>query len=118
MAVSARLSRILVMSGLILMGMGALDPLEGSVVILAGSMVAAIGAFSGKCRRRKLSLGAVALIAVGVGAMFALSAAGGIGGSSGRSPWWALVVLPYPAGWITGLTAAVLCLKEFKKTGS
>jgi hypothetical protein len=118
MTVSVHWSRIMVISGLILMGMGALDPLEGSVVILAGSVVAAIGACSGKRRRWKLSLGAAAMIAIGVGAMFALSAAGGVGGSSGRSPWWALVILPYPAGWIMGLTAAILCLKEFKKAES
>jgi hypothetical protein len=105
--------RIWIIAGLILMIIGAIDPLEGSVVILAGSLAAAIGAFFAKSRRKKLLITALVLIAAGVGAMFAMSAMGGIGGRTGRSLWWALILLPYPAGWIMGLIGAVLSLKEF-----
>jgi hypothetical protein len=113
MKISIRWSRILVIAGLTLMVIGVLDPLEGSVVILAGSLAAAMGAFLGKLRRWKLLLGAFVLIVVGVGVMFAISSVGGIGGRSDRSMWWALIILPYPVGWIAGLTGAILCLKEF-----
>jgi hypothetical protein len=116
MKIYIRWSRILVIAGLILMVIGALDPLEGSVVILAGSLVTVIGAYLGKLRRWKLLLGAFVLIAVGVGVMFAMSAKGGIGGEAGRSMWWALTILPYPVGWIMGLAGAILCLKEFPKS--
>jgi hypothetical protein len=112
---SIRWSRILVLAGLILMVIGAVDPLEGSVVILAGSLTAAIGAYLGKIRRWKLMLTAFVLIAAGVGVMFAMSAMGGMGGRTGRSLWWALIILPYPAGWIIGLAGAVLSLREFTK---
>ena len=46
---------------------------------------------------------AFVLTAVGIGALFGLSAVGGVGGSSGRLAWWLLTVVPYPAGWIMGL---------------
>ncbi len=112
---TVRWTRILVTAGLILMVIGVLDPLEGSVIILAGSLVAATGAFLGRLRRWKLLLAAFILIAVGVGVMFVTSAMGGFGGETGRSMWWALVILPYPAGWIVGLAGAILCLKELTK---
>ncbi|MFM9090669.1 MAG: carboxypeptidase regulatory-like domain-containing protein, partial [Verrucomicrobiota bacterium] len=44
-----------------------------------------------------------ALIATGVTAMLALSAVGGIGGHTGRSWAWGLLLLPYPAGWLLGV---------------
>jgi len=35
---------------------------------------------------------------VGVGALWFLSSLGGIGGKSGHSIWWGLLILPYPTG--------------------
>jgi hypothetical protein len=55
------------------------------------------------------------LIAVGVGAMFVLSAYGGIGGKSGHSMWWGLFILPYPVGWLMALAAGVAGLVRFFK---
>jgi len=110
-----RWPRILIAAGFILMLIGIFDPLEGSIAVLAGSLAAAAGAFLGRVRRRKLLMAAFVLIAAGVGIMFAMSAVGGIGGDTGRPVWWALAILPYPAGWIMGLTGAVLGLKEFPK---
>ena len=53
---------------------GALDPLEGSVVILGGSALAAAGAFFARTRRYWLQLTAFVLVALGVAALFGLSA--------------------------------------------
>jgi hypothetical protein len=105
-------SRILVILGLFGMLVGALDPLEGSIIILPCAGVAAIGVFIGHTSRRKLLYTAFLLIAIGVGAMFLFSAIGGFGGASGRSYWWALTVAPYPIGWILGIVAAILSLVE------
>jgi len=98
-------SRILVIAGGIAMLAGAFDPLEGSVVILAGSGLVTLGAFLGNPERSLLVywICIFVLIAVGVGAMFALSAMGGFGGTSGRSMWWGVPILPYPVGWIMGM---------------
>ena len=90
----------------------AIDPLEGSVVILAGVGIAALSAFLGKSRYRKLLYSAFILVALGVGAMFVVSIFGGIGGNTGRSMWWGLVILPYPVGWIMALVGAILRLIE------
>jgi len=94
------------------MVLGAVDPLEGSLVILPGSLLVALGAFLGRSRWLVLLMWAFILVAIGVGALFGLSALGGVGGRTGRSMWWLLVVLPYPAGWIVGLVGAVLRLKD------
>ena len=84
---------------------GAVDPLEGSFVILAGSALLWGGEVMKAPGRRHLRLwtSVFALIAVGVGMLIGISAAGGIGGGSGRSWWWALLLLPYPAGWLLGV---------------
>ena len=106
----------LVVVGLLAMLVGAIDPLEGSFVILPGSAVVAVGAFLGKSRYRMLLIWALVLIAAGVGAMVVFTAWGGIGGHSGHSLWWGLFVLPYPLGWIIGLVGAILRLIEsFKR---
>ena len=105
-------SRLLVILGLVLMVIGALDPLEGSVVILGGSALVAIGAFISDTHQYKLQLAALALIAVGVAALFGFSSVGGVGGRTGRSYWWLLLGAPYPLGWVLGLVGAVRKLRE------
>jgi hypothetical protein len=91
---------------------GALDPLEGSLVILPGSGLVTLGTYLSKSGRRLLIywLWAFILIAVGVGAMFVLSAFGGIGGTSGHSMWWGVLTLPYPTGWIMGIVSLLFRL--------
>jgi hypothetical protein len=103
-------SRVLVIVGAIAMLLGTLDPLEGSVLILPGCGLVALAMYlSGRDHRTVLyCTWAFILIAVGVGAMFALSAVGGIGGRSGHSMWWGLLLLPYPAGWLMALAGAVV----------
>ncbi len=84
---------------------GALDPLEGSLVILPGSGLVALGTFLGRSERWLITyrLLVFILIAIGVGALWGLTAIGGIGGSSGRSMWLGLLILPYLIGWSMGI---------------
>jgi hypothetical protein len=105
-------SRALVVAGLVLMLAGALDPLEGSIVIFIGSALVVAGAFFGKSRRYRLQVTALVLIGMGVVALFGLSALGGVGGSSGRSMWWLAICVSYPVGWAIGLAGAVASLRE------
>ena len=93
----------LVIVGLVAMLLGAVDPMEGSLLILPGSALVAAGALLSNSPQRNALGGAFVLVAVGVGALFGLSAVGGVGGQSGHSMWWLLAVLPYPAGWLLGL---------------
>ena len=110
-------SRILKVVGGILMLVGTLDPMEGSLLILSGSGLVALGTFLGKSERRVIRYWSwvFALIAVGVGALFALSAIGGIGGTSGHSMWWGLLILPYPAGWLLAVAGGVAGLARYFK---
>ncbi len=96
---------------------GTLDPLEGSVLILPGSGLVALGIYlGGKDHRTVLYwVWSFILIAVGVGAMFALSAVGGIGGKSGHTMWWGVLILPYPVGWLMALLGAVVGFMRFLK---
>lgn len=115
MKAGGRRSQILTIVGLVAMLIGAMDPLEGSVIILLGSGLVALGGFLGRSRYRVLLCWAFMLVALGVGTLFVMSMLGGIGGNTGRSMWWSLVLLPYPAGWIAGLVGGILKLTETRR---
>ena len=110
-------SRILAAVGGIAMLLGTLDPLEGSLLILPGSGLVALGMYLGgkDWRTVRYWTWAFILIAIGVGALFGLSAVGGIGGKNGHSMWWGLLLLPYPAGWLMALAGAISALIRFFK---
>ncbi len=110
-------SRILKVGGGIAMLVGTLDPMEGSLLILPGSGLVALGMYlGGKDRKTVLYwTWAFILIAVGVGALFGLSSVGGIGGKSGHSMWWGVSILPYPVGWLMALLGAVISALRFFK---
>jgi hypothetical protein len=109
-------SRVLLIVGFAGLLLGAIDPLEGALIVLPGSGLVAFGAFLGKSRRRVLLYWSFALVAIGVGAMFVLSAFGGFGTGTGLSNWWGLLLVPYAAGWVMGLAGSVLALVEsFKR---
>ena len=112
MNVSPKVARILVSIGLILMVGGALDLMEGSVVILAGIILVAAGAAFSHSRYTRLMYWSAGLVAFGTAALFYFSWLGGIGGTSGRSIWLALFILPYPIGWLVGLVGATRKLRE------
>ena len=114
---SNRRRRLVILAGLVVMVLGAVDPLEGSLVILAGLVLAAIGAHRIGSRWRRLLWFSLGLMALGVGALWWLSSLGGFGGDSGRSNAWGLLLVPYPVGWLLGLSGAVLALRERQAPG-
>ena len=101
----SRWSRPLHILGAIAMVVGALDPLEGAIVVVVGSALLLGSEISKEAARRHLGFWTSVFILVGVGvtAMFGLSSVGGIGGNSGRSMWWGILILPYPVGWLLGV---------------
>jgi hypothetical protein len=84
---------------------GAVDLMEGSLLILPGSALVLAGTYLDPRARpfAAYRLGVFALLAVGISALFGLSAVGGIGGKSGNSTWWVILILPYLAGWPLGI---------------
>jgi len=95
-------SRILISVGGIAMLVGAADPMEGSVVILAGCALVTFGTHLGDSGRGLLIqwLLIFILIAIGVGAVWGI----GILGHAAHSVRWPWLVLPYPIGWVLGIT--------------
>ena len=99
------LARVLVVLGGLGMLVGALDPMEGSLLILPGSGLVALGTFLGQGERRLIAyrVWVFVLIAIGVGAVWGLTAVGGLGGNSRHSMWWGVLILPYLIGWSMGI---------------
>jgi hypothetical protein len=93
--------RFLLIAGYLAMLIGAIDPMEGSLLILPGSAMVALATILNNQQRSFIfyRLWSFFLITVGVGALWIASVLGGIGGESAYSMWWALLFLPYPIGW-------------------
>ena len=107
-----RWSRGLLWMGTTALVLGAFDPLEGSVVIVAAAGVVLIAAQLGHLHARRWVAWGGALALLGVATLWAMSAMGGVGPSTGRSYWWMLLLAPYPIGWILTLTGAIRGLRE------
>jgi len=105
--------RIFYIMGVVALIVGAIDPLEGSVVIAGGSAVLAVSTYFMHDRHRKIFLGSLLMILTGVFFLFYLSSLGGFGGTSTLSWWWGTLILPYPIGWL--MSIVVLIVRAFKK---
>jgi uncharacterized membrane protein YhaH (DUF805 family) len=110
-------SRILKVVGGIARVAGTLDPMEGSLLILPGSGLVAVGMYlGGKGRRTVLCwTWAFILIAVGVAALFGLSRRWRHRRKSGHSMWWGILILPYPVGWLMALAGGLAGLVRLPK---
>ncbi|MCX6272302.1 MAG: hypothetical protein NTU44_14020, partial [Bacteroidetes bacterium] len=97
--------------GLVAMILGIIDPLEGSIVILVGSLLTVVASWLAGSPYFKIIFWSFILIVIGVSALFGVSAAGGIGGNTGRPMWLMVVFFPYPLGWIIGITYSVKQLR-------
>ncbi len=108
----SRSSRVLITTGYMAMLVGAIDPMEGSLLILPGSGLVVLGTFLGRLEKQLLifRLSVLLLIAFGVAALFGLTVAGGVGATTGLSIWWGTLILPYLIGWSIGSFAAPMTL--------
>jgi len=108
MSAHYRWAHVLVAAGFVAMLVGAIDPMEGSLLILPGSGLIALGTLLGHGERRfKIyRLWVFVLLTVGVAALWGLSMAGGFGDPLGLSIWWGLLLLPYLVGWVMGILGA------------
>lgn len=108
-----KLLNILFWIGVTLLLGGILDPLEGSVVVILGSVAVVLALYLKKeILWRKLFFASL-LLTLGIGMMFLLSSLGGIGGKSPYSIWLGLLILPYPVGWI--VSVVLLIRRALKK---
>jgi hypothetical protein len=100
--------RIVYIIGIIALVIGMLDPLEGSVVITAGSMLIALSTYYIRDRHWKIFLVSMIMIAIGVSFLFYFSSLGGFGDKSTLSWWWGTLILPYPAGWLISIILLIV----------
>lgn len=100
--------------GVVALIAGILDPMEGSVVITAGSALIALSTFLLNDRHRKSFFALFLSIFIGVFFLFFFSSLGGFGFPESISWWWAILILPYPIGWL--MTIFLLILRASKKS--
>jgi multisubunit Na+/H+ antiporter MnhB subunit len=106
-------TRIIYIIGVIALIIGALDPMEGSVVIASGSALVALSTYLTHDRQRKIFLLSLIMILIGVFFLFYLSSLGGFGGTATLSWWWGTLILPYPIGWL--ISIVILIIRAVKK---
>lgn len=100
-------------TGAVFMVAGAFDPLEGSVIIAAGSILVYISTNFSNDKHHHLFLASMIMILFGVYFLFYFSLLGGFGGKSSLSKWWGLLIVPYPAGW--SLSIVLFVIRAIKK---
>jgi hypothetical protein len=105
-------TRVIYIIGIIALIIGVLDPLEGSIVITAGSVFLALSTYLTHDRHWKIFLLSLILIAIGVFFLFYLSSLGGFGRNSKLSWWWGTLVLPYPIGWLIAIILLIIRLSK------
>jgi hypothetical protein len=108
-------TRIIYIIGIIFLIAGALDPLEGSVIIAVGSALIALSTHLTHDRDRRIFLTTFIMIIIGVCFMFYFSSLGGFGGASTLSWWWCTLILPYPIGWLIIITLLIVRAINKKK---
>ncbi len=102
------LKHVMFIFGIIALIVGALDPLEGAVVIVIGTISLTWSAYLNHDRHWRIFMTACAMIIWGVIFLFYLSSLGGFGGNSPLSWWWGLLILPYPIGWLITITTLII----------
>ena len=110
-----KLSRILFVIGVIALITGAIDPLEGSVIILFGGTLVTFVTYFTHDHQWKLFLIFDILIALGIFFLFYFSSLGGFG-KNAMSWWWFITVIPYPLGWFAMISLLIArTIKRVKK---
>jgi hypothetical protein len=96
-------------AGVVALIVGAIDPMEGSVVIASGAILLGFAVNLSGDRHRRIFTLASALIVLGVAAVWVLSFFGGFHPTE-EWGWW-IAVAPYPVGWL--LAMGVLIARAF-----
>ena len=93
-----RWTRTVYIIGVVASILGILDPMEGSVLLMAGAVLIAVSTYFSNDRYWKVFLATAIMQVVGVFFLFFFSS---LGGFPPLSWWWSILILPYPIGWLT-----------------
>lgn len=108
--------RIIYIIGVVALIIGALDPMEGSVLIALGALLTTITTFIAKDRHYRFFLVAGIMILFSVAMLWYVSALGGF--DPKKQWWWLIILIPYPVGWL--MEIILLIVRAFsspEKTG-
>ena len=108
MKTKAKWAYIVYIIGVIALILGAIDPLEGSIVITAGSVLIALSTCITHDRHWKIFMASLIMIVIGVFFLFYFSSLGGFGGTSTLSWWWGTLILSYPLGWLMSIITLIV----------
>lgn len=105
-------AKIVAIAGFCAVVLGCFDPMEGVLLIVPGTVLLALSAWLGKTPQRWLAYVACILMVISFAFLCLLTALGGFGGNAPllHSKWWALLLLPYPVGWMMGVASGVCTL--------
>lgn len=109
------LRKVIYNFGVAFLIVGVIDPLEGSVAILIGSLMIYIASIMLKDRDKKMFFVAMVLILIGVLSMFIMSSMGGFGKESKMSNWLLILIIPYPLGWLMEIVILIRRIFTTKK---
>lgn len=110
------IKHVMFIFGIIALIVGAIDPLEGAVIITIGIISLAWSSYLNHDRHWRIFMTTCAMIIWGVIFLFYLSSLGGFGDNSSFSWWWGILILPYPIGWITTMTILIIrAIKTIKR---
>ena len=98
--------RYVFIAGVIASIAGAIDPMEGSVVIAAGSILLAFSAYFKNDRYFRIFFIDAIIILMGVSAIWYVSSLGGF--DPKREWWWTVMILPYPIGWLINIITLII----------
>jgi predicted transglutaminase-like protease len=99
---------IICIFGIIAIIIGAIDPLEGSLLVVLGSTLLGLSTYLKHDRHWKIFFISTMLIFMGVIFLFYFSSLGGFGGKSTLSMWWGLHILPYTIGWLLAIVTLIV----------
>jgi hypothetical protein len=98
--------RFVFISGIVALIIGAIDPMEGSIVIVVGGICLALSTFLMQDRYKKIFLAAGVMILVGVSSLWFVSSLGGF--DPKKEWWWSLLIMPYPLGWLMNIVTLII----------
>jgi hypothetical protein len=98
MIFSPRNLKSIYITGILFLILGALDPMELSVIIATGALLTSLAAYLRLDPQKKLFYITSSMIIFGVTMLWIVSS---MGGFNPQKEWWWLVILaPYPLGWL------------------
>lgn len=98
--------RVVFIIGVAATVIGAIDPMEGSVVIAMASICLALSTYYMRDRYAKIFIVAAIMVVFSVAALWYVSSLGGF--DPKKEWWWTVILIPYPVGWLISIITLIV----------